>query len=130
MALTSGTRLTSSKHTVSQFPHLMIKNNRVLSSRQGGVGNVVFGLSKSNERQRAELGWGTDESLDPKGCVLRQLRLERNVDPAVLATRACVSVKQLFALEKGLPQPFPSETLRRQAGRKVAGILGADWDAL
>ncbi len=105
--------------------------NQVLShTQEAGEGLMMFALGQSNVRQRAELGWGHDESQDPKGSMLRKLRLERNVDPAILATRACVSVKQLFALEKGLPQPFPSDALRRQAGRKVAGILGADWDSL
>jgi hypothetical protein len=130
MSLTSSARLATAQRSVLRFQPLMSTNNRVLASQQTSSGDVMFALGLSNVRQRAELGWGTDESQDPKGCVLRQLRLDSNEDPASLATRACVSVKQLFALEKGLPQPFPSETLRRQAGRKVAQILGVDWDAL
>ena len=113
--------------SITPFP---AENQVLLNFDDASRGQVLFALGSSNALQRAEMGWGTDESQDPKGCVLRKLRLERNLDPAVLATRACVSVKQLFALEKGLDQPFPSDTLRRQAGRKVARILGMDWDSL
>ena len=131
MTLTAGAHWASDQISLTRFQStVMHLGNRVLTSRHDSSCEVMFALGQSNVRQRAELGWGTEESLDPKGCVLRQMRLDRNVDPAILATRACVSVKQLFALEQGLPQPFPSETLRRQAGRKVAGILGVDWDSL
>jgi hypothetical protein len=94
MTITTINHLASDQLAASRSQSsLMNLDNRVLSSRRESGSEVLFALGQSNVRQRAELGWGTEESQDPKGCVLRQLRLDRNVDPAVLATWACVSVK-------------------------------------
>jgi hypothetical protein len=76
------------------------------------------------------LGQGTESSTDMKGQVLRQLRLIQSLDPAVLATEACISVAQLYEIEKGIDHLFYSDTLRQQAARRVAQLLGIDWDLI
>lgn len=85
-------------------------------------------LQKANQSALAQLGAGSDTPGDPKGRVLRHLRLQQGIDPSSLATRACMSLSQLYELENGGHSRFYSESLRRQAGRRVAKLLGADWD--
>ncbi|MGV0959175.1 MAG: PriCT-2 domain-containing protein [Limnohabitans sp.] len=62
--------------------------------------------------------------------MLRQLRIQLGVDPSLLATNACISLSQLYELEDGGDARFYSASLRRQAGRRVARLLGADWDRM
>ena len=69
-------------------------------------------------------------SDDPKGRVLREWRLQLCIDPSMLATQACMSLSQLYELEDGGQSRFYSESLRRQAARRVAGLLGLDWDQI
>lgn len=87
-------------------------------------------LQAANQRALQHLGWLCTDTSDPKGRVLRQLRLQLEINPSWLATNACMSLSQLYALENGGDSCFYSDTLRCQAGRRVAGLLGADWDRL
>ncbi len=87
-------------------------------------------LMTANNRARSELGLAPGASQDTRGQALRMLRLQQQVDPAELATQACISLRQLFQLETGATSLFYSDSLRNQAGRRVAGLLGADWDQL
>lgn len=87
-------------------------------------------LSQANQRAKP-LGNSTPiQGTDPQGAALQQLRLARNLDAATLASQACLSVPQLYELENGHASLFYSTGLRNQAGRRVAALLGADWDAL
>eukprot|EP01034_Spumella_vulgaris_P024249 gene24249-30568_t len=85
-------------------------------------------LLQANRDAVTLLGLGNDPTFDMKGQVLRQLRLTQNLDPAVLATEACISVAQLYEIEKGVDSLFYSDNLRQQAARRVAQLLGIDWD--
>jgi transcriptional regulator with XRE-family HTH domain len=85
-------------------------------------------LLQANRDAVTLLGLGNDATFDMKGQVLRQLRLSQNLDPAVLATEACISVAQLYEIEKGVDSLFYSDNLRQQAARRVAQLLGIDWD--
>lgn len=69
-------------------------------------------------------------SSDPQGQALRELRIRRDMDPVLLATQACISLRQLLQLESGETSLFYSKSLRNQAGRRVATLLGAQWDTL
>lgn len=73
---------------------------------------------------------GDANPQDPRGRQLRQLRQQHNMDPATLASQACLSLRQLEQLETGADSLFYSPGLRNQAGRRVATILGTDWDRL
>lgn len=85
-------------------------------------------LLQANRDAVTLLGLGNDPTFDMKGQVLRQLRLIQNLDPALLATEACISVAQLYEIEKGVDSLFYSDNLRQQAARRVAQLLGIDWD--
>ena len=87
-------------------------------------------LAQANQRASALHENSGVPGTDPRGMALRQLRIERQLDPASLATQACISVPQLLQLENGESSLFYSEGLRNQTGRRVAALLGADWDAL
>jgi Helix-turn-helix domain len=85
-------------------------------------------LQSANKDALDMLGQPVMTSDDPKGRVLRQLRVQSGMDPSDLATQACMSLSQLYELEEGGHSRFYSDSLRRQAGRRVARLLGADWD--
>jgi hypothetical protein len=87
-------------------------------------------LHTANKIALHHLGLPVNTSGDPKGRVLRQLRVQLGIDPSLLATQACMSLSQLYQLEDGGTSRFYSESLRRQAGRRVAALLGADWDQM
>ncbi|MFM7010186.1 MAG: helix-turn-helix domain-containing protein [Betaproteobacteria bacterium] len=98
--------------------------------RQSGLPGQVRTLQIANCRALKHLGSPIATTNDPKGHVLRQLRLQLGVDPSLLATQACISLSQLYELENGDISRFYSDSLRRQAGRRVAHLLGADWDQM
>lgn len=87
-------------------------------------------LQISNHQAAAHLGQGREPTSDPKGRVLRYLRLSQGLDPTRLATEACISLAQLYEIEKGLGTLFYSTTMREQAARRIAQILGTDWHRL
>jgi hypothetical protein len=67
---------------------------------------------------------------DVRGTSLRLLRLQQNIDPVILATQACISLRQLDQLETGEISLFYCQSLRNQAGRRVATLLNSHWDQL
>ena len=87
-------------------------------------------LMTANAQAQTRLGQPPASGQDVQGHALRQLRLAQGVDPAELATRACLSLRQLYQLESGEHTLFYSTSLRNQAGRRVAALLGADWAQL
>ncbi len=88
-------------------------------------------LLAANTRAQTELTWTADPACqDVRGQTLRLLRMQQSIDPVVLATQACISLRQLHQLESGETSLFYSPGLRNQAGRRVATLLGANWDDL
>ena len=87
-------------------------------------------LLQANRDAISLLGLGQEPTSDLKGQVLRQLRCSQNLDPAVLATEACISLAQLYEIEKGVDSLFYSDTLRQQAARRVSQLLGIEWDLI
>ncbi|WP_146187753.1 RodZ family helix-turn-helix domain-containing protein [Limnohabitans sp. T6-5] len=87
-------------------------------------------MLQANRDALALLGLGNETTTDLKGQVLRQMRLAQNLDPAVLATEACISLAQLYEIEKGIDSLFYSDTLRQQAARRVSQLLSIDWDQI
>ncbi|MGV1046686.1 MAG: helix-turn-helix domain-containing protein [Limnohabitans sp.] len=98
--------------------------------RHSGQPGQARTLQIANRRALMHLGSQIDITNDPKGRVIRQLRIQFEVDPSLLATQACMSLSQLYELESGGVSRFYSESLRRQAGRRVARLLGTDWDCI
>lgn len=99
-------------------------------NRQNGALGQARTLETANRQALRHLGWPIESTGDPKGRVLRQLRLHQGIDPAWLATEACMSLSQLYELEDGAKSRFYSDSLRRQAGRRIAHLLGTNWDRL
>lgn len=88
-------------------------------------------LLAANTRAQAEMGPLYEPvHQDVRGQALRQLRMQKSWDAVSLATQACISLRQLYQLESGETSLFYSQSLRNQAGRRVAAILGARWDNL
>ena len=90
----------------------------------------IRSLQSANRDALHMLGHAAQSTGDLKGQALRQLRVQLGIDPSLLATQACMSLSQLYELEDGGNSRFYSDSLRRQAGRRVARLLGADWDNL
>jgi len=72
----------------------------------------------------------TVASSDPHGNILRRIRVTYGIDPVALATLACISVNQLYALDNGELTLFHSVTSRNIAARRVAQLMGSDWDQI
>jgi hypothetical protein len=72
----------------------------------------------------------TVASSDPHGNILRRIRVTYGIDPVALATLACISVNQLYALDNGDLSLFHSVTSRNIAARRVAKLMGSDWDQI
>lgn len=87
-------------------------------------------LLSSNREAMSHLGHGIESSSDPKGKLLRQLRIFHKIDPSLLASQACISLAQLYQIEQGEDSLFYSASLRQQAARRISRILGVEWDIL
>lgn len=87
-------------------------------------------LFRLNQSRLATLGDACAPSPDPCGQALRALRMRQQWDPSALATRSCLSLAQLYELEMGGNSLFYSASLRLQAAKKVASLLGSNWDTL
>lgn len=87
-------------------------------------------LSQANYEALLILGSGTEPSKDLHGQRLRQARISQQKNPADLATQACISLAQLYALESGSCDLFYTPQLALQAKRRIALLLGKDWDSL
>ncbi len=98
--------------------------------RPGGVPGHNRTLLNANRQAMLLLGMSMDATGDPKGRILREWRLQLGIDPSLLATQACMSLSQLYELEDGGHSRFYSDSLRRQAARRVARLLGLDWDRI
>jgi hypothetical protein len=85
-------------------------------------------LEQANQVSLELSGNQVQQSADPHGQVLRQLRQYQQRSPSEIATLACISLGQLYELETGGQRLFYSQALRQQASRRVAQLLGSDWD--
>ena len=70
------------------------------------------------------------KAVDVNGDRLRELRLLARLELSELAKRAALSSAQLEQLENGTHGSFYNASIRRQAARKVALILGADPESV
>jgi len=106
-------------------------DNRLLKPPAGGPRlHQRRSLQEANEVSLQLSGNQLHDSNDPRGRRLRALRQAQGLKPSEVATEACISLGQLYELETGGERLFYSATLRQQAARRVAQLLGADWDRL
>jgi transcriptional regulator with XRE-family HTH domain len=87
-------------------------------------------LSQANQEALLLLGNQTQNVSDPHGQCLRQARLKQGKSPAELATLACISLAQLYELESGKTTLFYTNDFALQAKRRVAKLLGEDWNSI
>jgi len=87
-------------------------------------------LRRANAQAFSEVLMPQGVSADPRGRQLQWLREHHGLDPVDLATLACISLRQLYQLECGEDSLFYNTALRDQAGRRVAVLLGVQWDTL
>lgn len=87
-------------------------------------------LSQANQEALMLLGNVTQPSLDPHGQCLRQARQVQQKDPADLSTQACISLAQLYNIESGCSDLFYTPELALQAKKRVARLLGKDWETI
>lgn len=87
-------------------------------------------LSQANQEAMLLLGNVTQPSPDPHGQCLRQARLVQQKDPADLSTQACISLAQLYNIESGCSDLFYTPELAVQAKKRVARLLGKDWETI
>jgi transcriptional regulator with XRE-family HTH domain len=92
------------------------------------VRHIQRHLLLANKNMEKFIGQQSTDSDDPSGSVLRRLRTQKGLEAFVVASRACITVGQLYELETGKDSLFYTPGLRRKAAQRVATILGSDWD--
>jgi transcriptional regulator with XRE-family HTH domain len=102
--------------------------SRVLKSVR--VWHIQRQLLLANKNMEKFIGQQSTESDDPSGSVLRQLRTQQGLEAFVVASRACITIWQLYELETGKDSLFYTPSLRHKAAQRVATILGSDWDTI
>lgn len=84
-------------------------------------------LLEANKTQESFIGDQNSETNDRFGRVLRRLRVQQGVEASVVASKACITVWQLYELETGKDTLFYTPGLRYNAAKRVAEFLGTDW---
>lgn len=92
------------------------------------VRHIQRHLLLANQNTEKFIGQQSTDSDDPCGRVLRRLRIQQGLEAFVVASRACITIWQLYELETGKDSLFYTPGLRRKAAQRVAAILGSDWD--
>ena len=87
-------------------------------------------LLQANKNLETFIGDQNSETDDPFGRVLRRLRVHKGLQASVVASKACISVWQLYELETGKDTLFYTPGLRIKAAQRVAEFLGTDWSEI
>jgi transcriptional regulator with XRE-family HTH domain len=102
--------------------------SRVLKSVR--IWHIQRQLLLANKNMEKSIDQRSTDSDDPGGSVLRRLRTQQGLEAFVVASRACITVWQLYELETGKDSLFYTPGLRHKAAQRVATILGSDWDTV
>lgn len=89
--------------------------------------HIQRNLLLANKNSERFIGHHPPHTDDPFGGVLRHLRTEQGVEACEVASKACISVWQLYELETGKDTLFYTPGLRLKAAQRVAALLGSDW---
>lgn len=84
-------------------------------------------LLQANKNMERFIGDQNSDTSDRFGRVLRRLRVHQGVEAFVVASKACITVWQLYELETGKDTLFYTPGLRYKAAQRVAEFLGTDW---
>jgi hypothetical protein len=84
-------------------------------------------LLQANKNLERFIGDQNLDTSDRFGRVLRRLRVQQGVEAFVVASKACITIWQLYELETGKDTLFYTPGLRHKAAQRVAEFLGTDW---
>jgi hypothetical protein len=84
-------------------------------------------LLQANKNLERFIGDQNLDTSDRFGRVLRRLRVQQGVEAFVVASKACITIWQLYELETGKDTLFYTPGLRYKAAQRVAEFLGTDW---
>ena len=87
-------------------------------------------LLQANKNLETFIGDQNSDTDDPFGRVLRRLRIHKGLEAYVVASKACITVWQLYELETGKDTLFYTPGLRIKAAQRVAEFLGTDWSEI
>jgi transcriptional regulator with XRE-family HTH domain len=87
-------------------------------------------LLQANKSLETFIGDQNSDTNDPFGRVLRRLRIHKGLEACVVASKACITVWQLYELETGEDTLFYTPGLRIKAAQRVAEFLGTDWSEI
>jgi len=87
-------------------------------------------LLQANKNLETFIGDQNSDTNDPFGRVLRRLRIHKGLEAYVVASKACITVWQLYELETGEDTLFYTPGLRLKASQRVAEFLGTDWSEI
>jgi len=87
-------------------------------------------LLQANKNLETFIGDQNSDTNDPFGRVLRRLRIHKGLEASVVASKACITVWQLYELETGENTLFYTPGLRLKASQRVAEFLGTDWSEI
>jgi hypothetical protein len=87
-------------------------------------------LLQANKNLEIFIGDQNSDTDDLFGRVLRRLRIHKGLEAYVVASKACITVWQLYELETGEDTLFYTPGLRLKAAQRVAEFLGTDWSEI
>jgi hypothetical protein len=87
-------------------------------------------LLQANKNLETFIGDQNSDTNDPFGRVLRRLRIHKGLEAYVVASKACITVWQLYELETGEDTLFYTPGLRLKASQRVAEFLGTNWSEI
>lgn len=122
-------RQTSNSHAndnnlAIETPH---ENSRSKVLKQVRSLHIKRNLLQANKSIEAFIGSQVPDTDDPSGAVLRRLRALQGIEASIVASKACISVWQLYELESGKDTLFYTVGLRNKAAQRVADFLGSNW---
>lgn len=103
------------------------ENSRSKVLKQVRSLHIQRNLLQANKSTERFIGHQCPDTEDPCGRVLRRLRSQQGLDASVVASKACISVRQLYELETGKDSLFYTAGLRHKAAQRVAEFLGSNW---
>ncbi len=117
---------------VVEDPKVEIPNEggRSLVLKQVKSLHIKRHLLQANKNLETFIGDQNSDTNDPFGRVLRRLRIHKGLEAYVVASKACITIWQLYELETGEDTLFYTPGLRLKAAQRVAEFLGTDWSEI
>ena len=115
------------EHTNVEIPN---EGSRSTVLKQVKSLHIKRHLLQANKNLETFIGDQNSDTNDPFGRVLRRLRIHKGLEASVVASKACITVWQLYELETGEDTLFYTPGLRLKASQRVAEFLGTNWSEI